>query len=154
MVVLAVVAGEVVLVVIPRACLPRSSPEESSLLSESAVAWAMSTASCLLPALAVMDRTKVSGGLVTVSASDRSVVSMFRLAAAGSRTFGLVESSTRVGMRSLAWVEKDGVSLDLGWMPRVVVAAATGFVARATPSPARMHTSRMTRQATRFLRMA
>ena len=91
---------------------------------------------------------------MTVRASDRSVVSMFRLAAAGSRTFGLVESSTRVGMRSLAWVEKDGVSLDLGWMPRVVVAAATGFVAKATPSPARMHTSRMTRQATRFLRMA
>ena len=101
-----------------------------------------------------MDRTRVSGGLVTVSASDRSVVSMFRLAAAGSRTFGLVESSTRVGMRSLAWVEKEGVSLDLGWMPRVVVAMATGVVDRATPSPARMHTSRMTRQATRFLRMA
>ena len=34
------------------------------------------------------------------------------------------------------------------------LAAATGFVAKATPSPARMHTSRMTRQATRFLRMA
>ena len=49
---------------------------------------------------------------------------------------------------------KEGVSFDLGWMPRVVVATATGLVDRATPSPARGHTSRMTRQATRFLRMA
>ena len=39
-------------------------------------------------------------------------------------------------------------------MPKVVVATATGFVDRAIPSPARVHTSRMTRQATRFLRMA
>ena len=154
MVVLSGVAGEVVLVVMPRACLPSSSPEESSLLREAAVALAISTAFCLLSALAVMDRTRVSGGLVTVRASDRSAVFMLREAAAGSRTFGLVESSTRVGMRSLAWVEKEGVSLDLGWMPKVVVAAATGFVDRATPSPAMVHTSRMTRQATRFLRMA
>lgn len=44
--------------------------------------------------------------------------------------------------------------MDLGWIPRVVVAAATGLVDRATPNPARVHTSRMTRQATRFLRMA
>ena len=154
MVVLSGVAGEVVLVVMPRACLPSSSPEESSLLRDAAVALAISTAFCLLSALAVMDRTRVSGGLVTVRASDRSAVFMLREAAAGSRTFGLVESSTRVGMRSLAWVEKEGVSLDLGWMPKVVVAAATGFVDRATPSPARVHTSRMTRQATRFLRMA
>jgi len=146
MVVLSGVAGEVVLVVMPRACLPSSSPEESSLLREAAVALAISTAFCLLSALAVMDRTRVSGGLVTVRASDRSAVFMLREAAAGSRTFGLVESSTRVGMRSLAWVEKEGVSLDLGWMPKVVVAAATGFVGRATPRP--------TRQATRFLRMA
>ncbi len=152
--VLAGVAGEVVLVVIPRASLPSRSPEESSLLRDAAVAWAMLTAFCLLSALAVMVRTRVSGGLVTVSESDRSVVLIFSEVAAGSRTFGLVESSTRVGMRSLAWVEKEGVSFDLGWMPRVVVATASGLVDRATPSPARVHTRRMTRQATRFLRMA
>ena len=147
-------AGEVVLVVIPRLSLPNRSPEEISLLRETAVAWAMLTAFCLSSALAVMVRTRVSGGLVTVRASDRSVVFIFKELAAGSRTFGLLESSTTVGMRSLAWVEKEGVSLDLGWIPRVVVATATGFVDRATPSPARMHTSRMTRQAMRFLRMA
>ena len=101
-VVLAGVAGEVVLVVIPRASLPSRSPEESSLLRDAAVAWAMLTAFCLLSALAVMVRTRVSGGLVTVSESDRSVVLIFSEVAAGSRTFGLVESSTRVGMRSLA----------------------------------------------------
>ena len=133
-VVLAGVAGEVVLVVIPRASLPSRSPEESSLLRDAAVAWAMLTAFCLLSALAVMVRTRVSGGLVTVSESDRSVVLIFSEVAAGSRTFGLVESSTRVGMRSLAWVEKEGVSFDLGWMPRVVVATASGLVDRATPS--------------------
>jgi len=102
MVVVAVVAGEVVLVVIPRASLPSRSPEESSLLREAAVALAMLTAFSLLLALAVMDRTRVSGGLVTVRVSERSEVFMLRDFAAGSRTFGLVESSTRVGMRSLA----------------------------------------------------
>ena len=148
------VAGDVVLVVIPRASLPSRSPEEISLLREAAVAWAMFVAFCLLSALAVMVRTRVSGGLVTVRASDRSEAFIFRELAAGSSTFGLVESSTTVGMSSLAWVEKEGESLDWGWMPKVVVATATGFVDRAIPSPARVHTSRMTRQATRFLRMA
>ena len=123
-------------------------------MREAAVAWAMFVAFCLLSALAVMVRTRVSGGLVTVRASDRSEAFIFRELAAGSSTFGLVESSTTVGMSSLAWVEKEGESLDWGWMPKVVVATATGFVDRAIPSPARVHTSRMTRQATRFLRMA
>ena len=47
-------AGEVVLVVIPRLSLPSRSPEEISLLRETAVAWAMLTAFCLSSALAVM----------------------------------------------------------------------------------------------------
>ncbi len=86
----------------------------------------MLTAFCLSSALAVMVRTRVSGGV----GDDQGVRQIGGLHLPGSprdpRTFSCGELH-HSGHEVLAWVEKEGL-LGPGWIPRVVVATATGFV--------------------------